>query len=263
MRRVAKAIATHLGPLYVKLCNTEEEVRHCTAQFYERFGFPQCLGAIDGTHIAIKPPSDNSTDYINRKGYHSLNVQAFCDYKYCFRDVVIKWPGSVHDARIFANSELNVAMRNGTVPPCHKVIVEGEDPVPVCILSDAAYPLLPFLIKEYAGGGVTPQEQFFGYRLCSARNVIECAFGRLKARFGALRRAMDINILELPYVIYTCFILHNFCELHGEHIGDELVHAAVTYEREFQPLADNNQFYVNNNETGGKQIRKIFSMFFD
>ena len=55
------------------------------------------------------------------------------------------------------------------------------------------YPLLPYLMKEYANGGSSAQEQYFRYKLCSARNVIECSFGRLKARFGALKRAMDIR----------------------------------------------------------------------
>ncbi|KAF3847250.1 hypothetical protein F7725_020278 [Dissostichus mawsoni] len=56
------------------------------------------------------------------------------------------------------------------------------------------------------------QEQYFGITLYSARMVIECAFGRLKARFAALRRPMDINLDDLPHVIYSCFVLHHFCE---------------------------------------------------
>ncbi|KAK3107873.1 hypothetical protein FSP39_024105 [Pinctada imbricata] len=37
--------------------------------------FPKVLGCVDGTFIKIKPPKENEQDYVNRKGFHSLNVQ--------------------------------------------------------------------------------------------------------------------------------------------------------------------------------------------
>lgn len=40
-------------------------------------------------------------------------------------------------------------------------------------------------MKEYANGGGNVQEQYFGLKLCQSRMVIECLFGRLKARFEA------------------------------------------------------------------------------
>ena len=93
-------------------------------------------GAIDGTRIEIKQPSTNSSDYINRKGKYSLNVQACCDYKYCFMDVVVKWPGSVHDACVFANLDLYHTGRNGTLFSNDHLQFGGNN-IPVVILGDS------------------------------------------------------------------------------------------------------------------------------
>ena len=85
-------------------------------------------------------------------------------------------------------------MRNKFVPSCEKQIVEGRMKVPICILGDPSYSLFPFLMKLYSKGGKDERKQDFGYRLCSARMVIENAFGRLKGRFGCLRKPMDVTL---------------------------------------------------------------------
>ena len=101
----------------------------------------------------------------------------------------------------------------------------------------------------YANGGLTPQEQPFGLKLCSARFVIECAFGLLKARFGILRRPMDINLADLPNVIYACFILHNFCEVNSDSINEEMIQNAISYDRQFQPHGTPSGRIISSNET--------------
>ena len=250
IRRVCNAISNHLGPQYIKLLKTVSEVEEKTKNFLKQFNFPQCLGAVDGTHINIKQPGSNATDYVNRKSHFSINVQACCDYSCRFMDVVVKWPGSVHDARIFVNSTLNRMLRSGEIPRCPKRIVDNEDPIQVFILGDPAYPLLPYVMKEYAKGGGTQHEQYFGFRLCSARNVIECAFRRLKARFAALKRDMDINLDDLPSVVHSCFVLHNFCEENKDTLCEELVRTVVIEEQRSQPAVES---AAPTNECEGKK----------
>ena len=49
--------------------------------FFAKNGFPGVIGCIDCTHIRIQAPRINENDFVNRKGYHSLNVQAICDHE--------------------------------------------------------------------------------------------------------------------------------------------------------------------------------------
>nr|CAI5849481.1 unnamed protein product [Callosobruchus analis] len=49
-------------------------------RFFETQSFPGVLGCIDCTHVAIYPPQRDDpvypeVAYVNRKGYHSINVQ--------------------------------------------------------------------------------------------------------------------------------------------------------------------------------------------
>ena len=115
-------------------------------------------------------------------------------------------------------------------------------------------------MKEYANGGSTQREQYFGFRLCGARNVIECSFGRLKARFAALKKDTDINLDDLPLVIYSCFVLHNFCEENKDSVCEELVRTVVSEERRSQPSAGS---VTPSNECEGKRARRVLTKYLD
>ena len=83
-----------------------DELESVLESYKEKWGFPMCAGAIDGTHMPNIAPEENQIDYVNRKGYHSVVMQAIVDCTYLFRDIAIGWLGSVHDARILSNSKL-------------------------------------------------------------------------------------------------------------------------------------------------------------
>lgn len=54
----------------------EPEQLRVMRAFYDIAHFPRVIGAIDGTHIAIKNPGGPFGQiYINRKGWYSINTQ--------------------------------------------------------------------------------------------------------------------------------------------------------------------------------------------
>ena len=69
--RVTEALGWVLLP-------TQEEAEKTKRQFFRRNGFPNAIGAIDGTQIWIQTPSQQEHEFVNRKNYRSINVQVCC-----------------------------------------------------------------------------------------------------------------------------------------------------------------------------------------
>ena len=112
VHQVCEAIVVLLGPQYIKLPQGEGW-QTVVDGFLQRWQFPQCVGAMDGSHIPIIAPPVNAKDYYNRKGFHSILLQGVVDHQCRFMDIYIGWPGSLHDAHIFANSNISLKLRQG------------------------------------------------------------------------------------------------------------------------------------------------------
>ena len=84
---VCLAICQNLGLQYIHLPKTREEMREKVSEFEAEFEMIQTFECIEGTHIPIKCPLENSQDYFCYKQYYSLNAQAVCDYEGLFMDV--------------------------------------------------------------------------------------------------------------------------------------------------------------------------------
>ena len=105
VHETCQSIVTVLKSQYIKFPQGEH-LKKVVDGFQTKWGAPQCVGAIDGSHIPITGPRECHTDYFNRKGYYSIILQGLVDHNYIFLDVYIGWPGSVHDARVFSHSSL-------------------------------------------------------------------------------------------------------------------------------------------------------------
>ncbi len=162
----------------------------------------------------IKSPTENAQDYFNYKQFFSLNIQAICDSKGLFMDVDCRWPGSVHDAKVFANSDINLKFQTRNIQQTYFTVLPGYEAIPNYLIADPAYPLTPFCMKEFQTC-TENKHVIFNSILRSARNQVECAFGRLKARWGFLSRKVDLKLESVPIVAYSCFVLHNYCEINN------------------------------------------------
>ena len=230
VRNVCKAIVKVLMPKYIRLPKTEDELVNIVAGFQDTWGFPNCMGALDGSHIPISTPSELRTDYYNRKGWYSVVLQSLVDAKHRFMDVYVGWPGSVHDARVFANSELYRLGRTGTLFPKRSLEMDGVD-APVVILGDSAYPLLSWLIKPFPHGCTNREQRSFNYRLSRTRMVIENAYSRLKGRWRCLLKRLDVHVNNVPVVVAAGCVLHNICEIHGENFDNDWLDEGQTLQQ--------------------------------
>ena len=85
---------------------SEEEMKVSAEVFKKKSSIPNICGFIDGTHIRFDPPAEKLAEYLNRKKFSSIQVQAICDHKLKFIDMFTGYPGSVHDSRVFKNSPI-------------------------------------------------------------------------------------------------------------------------------------------------------------
>jgi hypothetical protein len=57
---------------------TQQEKQVIKGHYERKHGFPNIIGSLDGTHIRISAPRENQKAYINRKGFHCIQLQAVC-----------------------------------------------------------------------------------------------------------------------------------------------------------------------------------------
>lgn len=234
-----RIIDTILNNLKSKFINWPhaEILEQTIDKFHQRNGFPGVIGALDGTHISIKAPTENPQSYINRKGYYSLQLQAVCDSDMKFLNCFCGYAGSCHDARVLRNSDLwNYGLE----------VCNGNH-----IIADGAYPLGRWLMTPYRDNGHLSQEQkHFNYLLSDNRVVIERALGLLKGRFRRLHHLDVLSIQTAVKIIMCTCILHNICLIQNEDIDNYMEPPEVD-----QPQIS--QLSVQENDTEGIIKRNI------
>lgn len=167
---------------------------------------PGVIGYVDGTHVAIRAPSEREDVFVNRKGYHSMNVQITCDSDLIILNVVAQFPGSTHDAYIWAGCSIRERM---------EAAYDGGRGQLCWLLGDSGYPEEPWLHTPLVNAVRGTKERIYTDKHCSARNAVERCIGVLKGRFLCLSkiRALEYHNTKVSKIVNACCVLHNMCVL--------------------------------------------------
>nr|CAI5824130.1 unnamed protein product [Callosobruchus analis] len=85
---------------------TPEEWLTVAQRFETVWDFPNCVGSMDGKHIALQAPVNSGSEYHNYKGFFSIVLFALVDADYNFLFVDIGCQGRISDGGVFQNSVL-------------------------------------------------------------------------------------------------------------------------------------------------------------
>ena len=208
-----------------------DERREISKRIEERHGFPNCVGLIDGTLFPLeaKPPT-NGEEYFTRKCNYAVNCLITCDDVARIRDIVIGWPGSVHDNRVWTTSKLYAER-------------DSNFSLNKYLLGDSAFEEGDVMIpafKKPRGAAFPRAKEFFNTLLAKPRVKSEHCNGILKGRFQYLKRIRVLiyraeDMRKIINYVYCAAILHNWLiedpipqdwvDLAGENDEDEHMNA--------------------------------------
>nr|XP_022911495.1 protein ANTAGONIST OF LIKE HETEROCHROMATIN PROTEIN 1-like [Onthophagus taurus] len=86
---------------YIQMPRNEEAWKEIASNFNSRWNFPNCLGAIDGKHVAIKKPGNSGSHYFNYKKTHSIVLMLIADANYEIIMADIGSNGRISDGGVF------------------------------------------------------------------------------------------------------------------------------------------------------------------
>lgn len=160
--------------------------------FNSKWNFPNCFGAVDGKHIRVKcPPKTGSLNY-NYEQFFSVMLQAVADHECKFVCIDVGALVKQSEGGIFRASDLFKCLQDNTFGSIIQKQIPGTElNLPLVLVGDEAYPLLPHLMRPFPRKNLDEPKRIFNYRLSRARRFVECAFGIMTAKFGILENQLE------------------------------------------------------------------------
>ncbi|XP_014666808.1 PREDICTED: uncharacterized protein LOC106808559 [Priapulus caudatus] len=209
--KTCSAIYQVLQPEFLKCPQTKEEWKSVAKGFQEKWNFPNCIGALDGKHINIRPPIHSGSKYFNYKQRFSIVLMALVDADYKFLYVDVGCNGKVSDGGVFRACTLDQSMRDRTANIPDPTPYPGDDtPMAYTIVADDAFPLRDDIMKPYPYRSMELDKRVYNYRLSRARRVVENAFGIMANKFRVLLTNIALPPKTIDKIVMASCALHNY-----------------------------------------------------
>ena len=223
LRQVCTTISVQFGHLIA--WPVGRRLTRVTTAFQSKQRFPNCIGAIDGSHVYISAPPNTivGADHRNRFKTFSILLQAVVDSNCFFTSVNTGPPGSLHNSAHFKTTELYRKVEEGVMGGFHDdpLMWPAALPFPPYIVADRGYPLLSWCITPFKmgpmGNPLSQEELWFNRKHSSTRMCVERGFGILIGAKSTLK--LDF----LPTVVHTCCVLHNILLASKDRTLDQIL----------------------------------------
>ena len=251
MTRVCDAIWTELVNKVMPE-PTQQDWEEIETGFRLRWNFPNCCGAVDGKHNAVRQPPGSGSLFFNYKNYFSIVLMAVVDAGYRFIMVDVGNYGSNSDTGIWKNSVIGRWQINDDLGLPPRKLLPGYPEaglIPHCFVGDEAFGLAQNMMRPYPRqrGLKLPEDQtVYNYRHSRARRIVECLFGILVQRFRVFDRRMYLSDNNAIRVTKACVVLHNY-----------LTPSRTDYNHMIQKLNPENDYIYNNERGALRPLRRM------
>lgn len=203
----------------------EEKWDDIAKEFWTKWQFPNCIGALDGKHITIQAPNNSGSLYWNYKKTYSIVLLALVDAFYNFIAIDVGAYGKNSDGGILVNSNLGKSLENDALNvPKSKTLPGTDVELPMVIVGDEAFPLKTYLMRPYPGRNLTNDKVIFNYRLSRARRISENAFGILQQKFRIFRRMLQGDPKNLTMIVTAACVVYNFIrKMEGNRVPEQIM----------------------------------------
>jgi hypothetical protein len=188
---------------------SERDWERIAKGFEVKGNFPNCLGAVDGKHVATVPPPGAGSYLFNYKGYNSQVLIGIADLNYEFIHFTFSTNGRVSDGGVLEYTDFYDKLQNECLKIPESSDVKGRK-LPYVFIGDEAFSLRNNFLKPYNVKQLTRERKVFNYRLSCARRIIENVFGILVARFGIFKTHINIQLDNIKDVVMAICAPHNF-----------------------------------------------------